>query len=219
MALIGILPVGPTSPPTAQPAAQQPIGVSGTGVLSSGGQTLPPPCGSNVNSLIMGTNTVCNTTIVPALSFNDTDFYEGAISDGIITVYITETDYFWDEHVLQMPVMSTEVATASFANLANETLKRVCYWKAEKANVPPMMPDPDLNGDNSVLLEKKFTPMSIDLAADGVTKIFTLKGMYVYGIKDPTQENMYYGIPPYIDDNYSATAFGTYQHGIIDSLS
>ena len=92
-----------------------------------------------------------------------------------------------------MPVIST-TTTFSFANVANETLKRVCYWTAEKVNVPPMMPNPDLNSDNSVLLEKKFTPTSVDLASDGLSQIFTIKGMYVYGIKDPTQETMYFHI-------------------------
>lgn len=209
--LIPIL--GPVSFP------QPPTSASGTGVLASGGQTLPPPCGSSQNSLVVDTNTVCNTTVVPTLSLSDTDFYQGFIDDGVVTVYIIESDYFWDEHVLQMPVMSTDVTTASFANLANETLKRVCYWSAEKVNNPPAMPDPDLNGENSILMEKKFTPMSVDLAADGTTKIYTLKGMYVYGIIDSTAETMYFGIPPYIDDNFSSTELGTYQHGIIDSLS
>lgn len=208
--LIGVLPV----PLTAQP----PTSVTGLGVQGNAPTTLTTTCGSYQNAMTTGTQVPCTTTIVPSLSFNDTDFNQDAISDGIMTVYIIETDYFWDEHVLQMPVMSTDVTTASFANLANETLKRVCYWATEKANVPPPMPDPDLNGGNSVLLEKKFTPMSIELGADGVTRVYTLKGMYVYGIKDPTQEIMYFGVPAYIDEDYNETSLGDYQHGIIDSL-
>lgn len=210
--LIPILPVNTITPQT--PSTVIPIGVLGTSEI-----TVPNTCGSSENSLRIGNSTPCTTTIVPSLDLSDTNFYQNFIDDGVVTVYIIESDYFWDQHVLQMPIMSTEVTACSFANLANQTLKRVCYWSAEKANSAPAMPDPDLNGDNSTLLEKRFTPMSIDLAADGVTKIYTLKGMYVYGINDPDEETMYYGIPPYIDDDYSTTSFGNYQHGIIDSLA
>lgn len=161
-------------------------------------------------------NATIETTVVKTLDLTDTTFNQTAFSGGLITTYILDTTYAWDEHTLQMPVACASVRPASFAVVGNETLKRIVNWSAEKVSSPPTMPDPDLNNPNSVLLTKTFKPVSLTIAPDSVTFIYTITGTYVYGIIDAKAETMFFGVAPYVDEDYGQTYLGPYQHGLID---
>ena len=192
----------PPSSPTAPPPSQQ----------------FAPLFGSQSDGMSMWGQGVFTTTLVPSLDdqLTETNFNQSAFSGGLITTYTLDTEYQYDEHVLQMPVACTTTQACTFANVGNETLMRVVNWSAEKIDEPPMMPDPDTNNTNETLLSKSFSPMNVELAPGGVQFIYTIRGTYTYGITNSSTAQMYFGVVPYLNQSYDESYLGNFQHGLID---
>lgn len=110
---------------------------------------------------------------------------------------------------------------AAFVQLASPTLLWIADWTVSKSNSVPTIPDPTPPTSNWIQLDEQMEPANMSLAADGVTPIYRISGVYVYGCLNPSF-NLYQDItfpkPPWMGGNdlRSVGAFNL-QQGIINN--
>jgi hypothetical protein len=167
-------------------------------VYTPGGDTPNPKigCGGSNGSPAGGAGS-CNITVTPDLPEIDTLF--DPPSTGIYGDYNISEAYETDYHTLQMPKATTADHNASFAVVAQPTMKKVVNWTATKANDWPDLPKAETSDPNEILLFKYVTGRNIELAADQLTPVYIITGRYIYAYVDPDLVNMYVGVPPYVD--------------------
>lgn len=185
-------------------------------------RTIPLPRlrGGSVTSVTPATDeaqvTVRQTPKLPNI---DPLYRSSDIDDGIYNDYYLETFYETNEHVLQMPVASSNLTTASFAYVANPTTIKRVVWKAEKIGGQPTMPTPETNNPNNILLTKTIRALAPYPTANGSTLVWRLAGEYIYGVVDPTFETINAGVMPFMDLSTLRTVIEEkhFLHGLIDS--
>jgi hypothetical protein len=80
---------------------------------------------------------------------------------------------------------------------------------AQRFDHPPMTPDPYASDCNSTLLSTTITAKDVSLAPDGISKLYTMAGTYVYSIDNPLNVQspgiiaLYGTFPPYMNENYT----------------
>jgi hypothetical protein len=94
--------------------------------------------------------------------------------------------------------------TAAFVQTAAPKLFWMSRWTACRISTAPTIPDPDAITDkNWILLATHYEPFSIRLMNDGITPIYRISGVFVYGYKNFNTKNvlnyMSYGRPAWID--------------------
>ena len=123
-----------------------------------------------------------------------------AVQDGIWTDYYIENYFESDGQIFMMPVTSPngfDGDQVSFVKLAAGTMLWVCDWTAERSVEKPMIPNPNLEDANIVLMDKHFMPAQLLKHADG-TVSYRISGRYTYGFKNPGSATLYYGRPPWM---------------------
>lgn len=161
------------------------------------------PCGGTENLPGAIGESDCEVTPEPLPDF------QSIIKDqdtGMYTSFSSEPTYDTDYHTLQLPVASDVVSNASFAIVANSTMKRRVTWVVEKVGDWPLMPTAPTGNSNEILLRQMIVGKNIELIGDQQTKVYTLRGEYIYGMVNPQSETMYMGVPPYVNDTVSDTA-------------
>jgi hypothetical protein len=125
------------------------------------------------------------------------------------TGYVMETlEPAWntDYHTLQMPVASTQTVNASFAVVAQPTMRKLLRWTVSKYGAWPKMPEADTGDPNEVLLLQKISGQSVDLMGDQETPTYTISGEYTYGYVNYDEVTKYLGVAPYINITIAETA-------------
>lgn len=157
------------------------------------------------------------------LDDNDAKYIE--ITDGIYTDYFIENSYEKDRHIYMDGITSPggfQGASVAFFQLAAPTLLWICKWTAAKFAVSPLAPDSTSKDPNWVLLDDSLVTASFAMASDGVTPLYRLSGVYVYGHKNPSAQisnNVVYPRPPWLEDVFDRTVpLNSFQQGLSNSV-
>jgi hypothetical protein len=162
------------------------------------------PCGNTIDIPGSVGETECVVSEVPLPDFDS--IVKDPADGTMYSTFANEPAYETDFHTIQFPVTSDTVTDASFAVVANSTMKRRVTWMAERIGDWPLLPNPVTNNSNEVLLKTTISGKNIELIGDQQTKIYTISGEYIYGMVNPQNEVLYMGVPPYIDDSVTDTA-------------
>lgn len=94
-----------------------------------------------------------------------------------------------------------------FVQLAYPTLLWVCEWTACRYVTQPVIPDPYVFSD-WILLDEYYEPFSLGLSPDGVTPLYRISGVYVFGHvcpDDVTVNNINFPRNPWMRDEFDRT--------------
>lgn len=122
------------------------------------------------------------------------------IEDGIFQDYWVEQRYESDGQRWMMPVCSPngfDGDSVAFVQLAGGTLLWIIDWTAEKAGNAPSIPNPTLEDENWVVLDKHIEPAQLTKFPDN-TIVYRISGTYVYGCKNPSSAKFHYARPPWM---------------------
>jgi hypothetical protein len=132
--------------------------------------------------------------------------------DGIITDFRINGHYVKDRKRYMAGVSSPDGFrgnASAFFQLAAPTLLWVVDWTAAKSGAQPEIPDPDgLVNPDWVLIDEYYEPVNIVVGADAATPFYRLSGMYVYGLRRPsdkTVDDIVFGRPPWLQDLFGRT--------------
>lgn len=78
--------------------------------------------------------------------------------------------------------------TTATCQTANPTLLWICEWMACRTLEKPLIPSKTPCSDDWQLLDDHYEPAMQKVAADGVTPVWMIRGVYVYAHKNPTEE-------------------------------
>lgn len=126
---------------------------------------------------------------------------------GVWTDYKTSCSYQNDRQTWMLPVASPSGFTGSsvgFCKLASPTLTLLVNWTACKFGTQPKVPDNTLDNANWVFLSSVVNPAMVTVGPDGVTPLYRVTGMYVYGLKNPSSgilTDVSFPKPPWLDDS------------------
>jgi hypothetical protein len=139
----------------------------------------------------------------------------------VYDVLSIEISYQTDFHTVQLPTASDTVKTASFAVLANPTMRKVVSWSVRTTGDQPTMPTPYTSDPNEVLLFTNITPSNVTTDGTTNTTVWELDGEYVYGVKDRTQAKLYAPAPPNLTLTLSQTEIqsSNFKSGITNPYS
>lgn len=96
-------------------------------------------------------------------------------------------------------------------------------FEAERTSAPPLLPHPEVNDPNLVLMEDEVSPMAVGVAADGQTPVFRVGGRYLYAAKNARKAaaGVAFGVHPFTDFSYDDAGSqldpSNFVHGITDS--
>lgn len=98
-------------------------------------------------------------------------------------------------------------ASVAFFRMASPTLLWIADWTVMRANKQPDIPNSSLTDTNWVLLFDSVEPARIAVANDGVTPLYRISGVYIYGHKKPggtAAGNAVFPLPPFLSDTFPA---------------
>ena len=171
---------------------------------------------------------------------NDSDAEFIGKPDEIYTDYEVRSFYEKDRHIYMMPVTSPEETqaldgTVAFVQLAMPTLLWITDWTAARTQTQPDIPDPRLilaiglghkgllvatPDKNWVLLDDHYEAANFTMLTDGVTPLWRMSGIYVYGHRKPallTIDNVTVPRVPYVENFVKRRVVSTsLKHNIID---
>lgn len=115
-------------------------------------------------------------------------------TDGITTHFETKTFYITDNGTIQIPLASDDRSESKIVKTSAKFTKKIVMWEAEKIGGIPDIPSPSENS-NEFLDETVIGTVTPMFMPDGITKVYTLTGKYVYNLKKPVDENRDIEIP------------------------
>ncbi len=137
--------------------------------------------------------------------------------------YKVRNRYEDDRHIYMMGITSPNEfagATAAFVQLANPTLLWISEWTLASFNRKPAIPNSDTMDNNWVLLDRHMDPYILTVGTDGVTPLYSISGMYVYGCRKPDPDaykNMIFPRPVWLQDVFERKITITdFEQGIIN---
>ncbi len=96
-----------------------------------------------------------------------------------------------------------------FVQLAAPTVRLISEWTARRTGEKPKLPNPFLKDANVVFLGGLITDEDEDLAGDGVTSQWTIKGRYEYGYRDNSRVRLNVPVPPWMDPSVATKSLLT----------
>lgn len=111
-----------------------------------------------------------------------------ASTGGIDTTFHLAVSYLDSSGDLQIPLATSDGTECRIVKTSQRIQKKVVDWVAERIGGIPEIPDPNTGDTNEVLEESITTPVSVNYLPDGVSKIFSISGKYIYIIKKPTNK-------------------------------
>ncbi len=121
------------------------------------------------------------------------------------------------------PVDATGGDDTAILTIARPMTTVEIRFEAERTSAPPLIPHPEVNDPNLVLMEDEVSPMAVGVAADGQTPVFRVGGRYLYAAKNARKAaaGVAFGVHPFTDFSYDDPAAqfdpANFVHGIIDS--
>ena len=122
--------------------------------------------------------------------------YSNANRNYPFTDYTATVDYCTDNHIIQLPVMynvetsppGTTAASSVFCQTASPTSKKIIHWRASRLGSWPKAPRPDsvdtyggaLPSDR--MLNYTFGVGEVELSNDGITRHYSISGVYEIGM-------------------------------------
>ncbi len=144
-------------------------------------------------------------------------------TDGIFTNYEVTSHYERDRHRYMLGITSPggfAGDSVAFVQLAAPTLLWVVEWTASKLLAQPEVPAPTSVDARWVILDEHVDLPKITVAPDGVTPLYTISGVYVYGCRNPSPvifTDTIFPRPPWLQDAFQRTISpGKVVGGIID---
>lgn len=172
---------------------------------------------------------------------NLTRYSEDATSSGVYTEMSVEAEWKTDTGKMAVPLAGSpgeqdyipgnpESGGGDEPGFAVLTLSRptttVEYtFEAERASTPPIIPDPNVNDPNLVLLHEHLSPMAVGLAPDGQTPVYRIGGVYKYAAKIARRPGtpLPFGVHPWTRFHFNAVEavfpITNFAHGIIDAVT
>lgn len=123
---------------------------------------------------------------------------------GIYTTYEISDHRHYDFHTIALPV-AKEGEAAAIIRTAAPTLTRRVEWAAVKTGSEPIIPDPQLNDQNWVLLDAKLNPGQVEPGVDGVSLKYQASGLYIYAAKKHDVAAMRAALPPWVTNKDHVT--------------
>lgn len=127
------------------------------------------------------------------LGIGQTSLYEPDLQEGatIWTDYTIFSRFEKKHHKYNLGLTSPggyKGRTTATCQTANPVLLWICEWMACRSKEKPIVPSKDPCSDDWELLDDHYEPAMMKAAADGVTPVWMIRGVYVYAHKNPTAE-------------------------------
>lgn len=125
------------------------------------------------------------------------------------TDYEIRSHYEEDRHIYMGGVSSPQPfqgASASFVQLTAHTLLWIVQWTAARLTLPPKAPNPESVDPRWILMDRHIELPNMILGPDGVTPLWRISGVYVYGCTNPNEEalnDMAWPRPPWVKDVFT----------------
>lgn len=146
--------------------------------------------------------------IIGQVQFDDAaaKFIPNNNQEGVYTDYHVIHRYESDRHTYMAGITSPggfQNSKAAFFRLAAPTLLWIADWTALRFGDQPKAPDPyNLTNANWILLDVIPETKNIVVGPDGITPVYRISGVYVYGHKNPSDDvfdDVQYPRPPWLD--------------------
>lgn len=153
----------------------------------------------------------------------DGAYVDDNIEFGVWGNYQVRSIYLPDPHRYQLGITSPggfQGQSVAFCQLTASTELWVAEWSAQRFNTAPAIPSPDTGDANWVFLGAYIEPTQMALSPDGVTPLYSINGVYLYGRKNPSDSNIYrdvvFPLPPWMENRFTRTVpTSVLQKGII----
>jgi hypothetical protein len=205
--------------PCAAAAAGTSTGSSGTGqvTMESGGAAKPPRTG--LLKTVRGITSPGGATVITGGSgpysgefrLNSAEELSPAIPGGITDTapydhYEIENEYTEDAGVRQLPGTGSGASAAhsAFVTVHGGMMQLVCTFACKRQGKPPILPQKEPADSNYVYLGSSLTPAGLEIGADGVSPVYTVSGVYRYGVVDPDTVTYYAPFPPFLADRLAS---------------
>lgn len=125
--------------------------------------------------------------------------------------YLMRNRYEWDGCRYMLSVTSPDGFvgnTVAVCQLAEPTLLLISDWTASKIGEQPIIPDPESQDPNWVLIDAHPELFMQNVMSDGNNAVYRISGMYVYACLNPDAnmvKNLVYPRPPYLKDSFQRT--------------
>lgn len=110
---------------------------------------------------------------------------------GVFIEYFFENSYENDRHTY-MASQTSETpfnnSLVGFVRIGAPTTLWICEWTACQLGAKPLAPDPVPQSTGWVLLDIQPRLAGVSIATDGVSKLYRISGVYVYGQKNPNAD-------------------------------
>ena len=174
--------------------------------------------------------TAASLTVAPISfgEFGDTEakFIDSGQGDDISTRFLIKNRYEADHHIYMMGITSPlgfNGVGAAFVQLATKTLLWISDWTLARLNKKPRIPNPAVLDPNWVLLDELPETDAVTVGPDGVTPLYSISGIYVYGCRNPaanTYNNVTFPRPAWLADVFVRTIdTQDMEIGLIDLIS
>lgn len=104
--------------------------------------------------------------------------------------YSADTGYLEDEGLLAVPLSqpAQDGSTVRYVKVSSQRMEKHVNWQVSRLNQKPQLPSPDPADANEILLRKFIIPSVPQQQADGVSRLYVVRGTYVFGLKKPVEE-------------------------------
>lgn len=167
---------------------------------------LGDPCGQTVQTNdLVGTNeppflTPGSTTINELRTYYTPDSQDALFTDdspGVYDHYVVTLHANYDGGNAVCP--STKAGEkAAEVQVCNETLSLTVEWSAKRVGGLPIIPTYKPTNPNIVGVGRTVSPQGVDLAADGVSFVYSISGQYRYEVLDLDEYDPGTPIPPHL---------------------
>lgn len=154
------------------------------------------------------------TVTIGSVDFTDyrSKFKRDPNEDGTIwTDCMIGNRYEQDKHIYQMGLTSSDGfngQSCAFVQLSAPTVLWICEWTVCRFGAKPKIPPSEPSDPNWVLLDTMDVTAPLAIMANGVTPMYRISGVYVYGCKNPGSDIkalMSFPRVPWIEDAFDRT--------------
>ena len=194
------------------------------GELRAGGPGEPEflrPGGPAAGGTVVGTSPAGGTASATVVSGLEPDDADGLYADlaaagaagagaaapgvGFYEHYTLTSTYRHDSGAVALPSTRPGEPKA-VVRLHNPSMDLVVEFSAARVGGPPAVPDPTEAGPDVVYRRGSVSAGHIELAADGVTPVYTVSGLYEFEVLDPCAVSITAPVPPYLDGQIGGEA-------------
>ncbi|HYE79570.1 MAG TPA: hypothetical protein VEI97_16405, partial [bacterium] len=137
------------------------------------------------------------TSLPPTATFQIST-YANDPHAGIYTEYEVTLTYHDDRGGRYVGQATKEGEPGKVFQRTNPQVTLVAEWTARKYGGPPKVPDPDTTDGNAICVDVGAVLESINVAADGITPVFTASGTYKYEFLDAKKVSLVTPVPPWM---------------------